>query len=230
MNALLRGESLGKSFRKRRVLNGAYFEAMPNSITGVIGRNGSGKTTLLQILAGWIPPDQGYVEFQGERIASAGDLARLSMFYLPVDQSILSPRFSVAEHCDALEWRYPCRDREEVFELLGLEQRSLTPVAAMSGGERRRCEIALALIRRPLCLILDEPFRGIDPREAERISGVLRSAAQTGMAVVVSGHERTWVLDCADQVVWVRESSTELLGTPAEARSSWRFQQQYLGP
>jgi lipopolysaccharide export system ATP-binding protein len=196
-----------------------------------VGRNGAGKSTLLKISAGWMRADHGTVEFRGERLLRPrpGKLARAGLFYLPVDRSILSPAFTLAQHLDALEKRFGPRDRAPVLERLRIAHLAGAPCAALSGGERRRAELAVALLRQPACLLLDEPFHGIDPRDAETVLAAVADIAATGCAVVVTGHEMAWVLPLADRVYWVHQGTTRPLGTRDEAAAHWEFRRDYLG-
>jgi lipopolysaccharide export system ATP-binding protein len=100
----------------------------------------------------------------------------------------------------------------------------------LSGGERRRAELAAALVRRPTCLVADEPFRGIAPLDAELLTAAYRALAVDGCAVVVTGHEAPTLFDAADRVVWCTDGTTYELGSPEAARRSERFCSEYLGP
>jgi ABC-type multidrug transport system ATPase subunit len=231
MSAILRVDSVGKSFGRRRVLTSAYFDALPGSVTALVGRNGAGKSTLMKIAAGWLRPDHGFVEFRGERHLRprAGVLARAGLLYLPVDRSVLSPPFTLAQHLDALEKRFGPRDRAPVLERLRIAPLASTPCAALSGGERRRAELAFALLRQPACLLLDEPFHGIDPRDAEIVLASVVDAAASGCAVVITGHEMGWMLPLAERIFWVHNGSTRPLGSGADAEAHWEFRRDYLG-
>ena len=99
----------------------------------------------------------------------------------------------------------------------------------LSGGETRRAEIVLACVRRPRCLLADEPFRGISPLDAEAIAAALRNLAARGCAIVISGHEIHALLDLADVVAWCSEGTTVEFPSAAAARADWRFQRDYLG-
>ena len=231
MTAILRLDSIGKSFGGRKVLTSAYFDALPGAVTALVGRNGAGKSTLMRIAAGWMSADHGTVEFRGERHLRprAEKLARAGLFYLPVDRSILSPAFTLSQHLDALEARFGPTDRSVVLERLRIPHLAGTPCSALSGGERRRAELAVALLRHPGCLLLDEPFHGIDPRDAEVVLAAVAETARAGCAVVVTGHEMGWLLPLADRVVWVYQGTTRPLGTREEAAAHWEFRREYLG-
>jgi ABC-type multidrug transport system ATPase subunit len=119
---------------------------------------------------------------------------------------------------------------DDAARLTGIADRLDQRPAALSGGELRRAELAVALVRAPDCLLADEPYRGIAPHDAEVLSAVFRHLAAGGCAVVVSGHEVASLMDVANNVVWCTDGTTCVLGPPAVARADWRFRQGYLGP
>ena len=228
---VLVAECIGKRFGSRAVLTAATLRAERGCVTALVGRNGIGKSTLVKIAAGWIRPDHGTVQFQG-RVYEHAKLHRLAdagLFYLP-DRALLSPGFSVREHLDSVTRRWGRADLPEVIRLTGLaahlEQRS----PALSEGEQRRAELALALLRGPACLLADEPYRGLAPLDRETLTASLRYLAQGGCAVVVTGHEVPTLWDVADRVVWCTDGTTYDLGSPEAAAEDWRFRQGYLAP
>ena len=232
MSVLLRADSIGKSYRGRKVLSSAYVQAETGVVTALVGRNGSGKSTLLGIAAGWLAADSGMVEFRGRRHRRPhpGAMARDGLFFLPVERSILSPALTLAQHLDAVEARFGrCADRSGLLERLGIAALERVRTAALSSGERRRAQLAVALARRAACLLLDEPFRGIDPRDAEVVHAEIRAAPHAGSAVLFTGHEIPQLLTLADSVTWVRDGSTQLLGSPAAASTHFHFRRDYLG-
>ncbi len=231
MSVVLRADSIGKSYGGRRVLASAYFEASAGAVTALVGRNGTGKSTLLKIAAGWMAADYGLVELAGRRYPRPDPAARArdGLFFVPIDRSILSPPFTLAQHLDALEARFGRGGRAAVLERLGIAGLERVRCAAFSGGERRRAELALALLRRPSCLLLDEPFRGIDPRDVEVLQAVVRELAAAGCAVVITGHEVPPILAVADSVVWLRDGTSQMMGSASQATADWRFRRDYLG-
>lgn len=245
MTPLLRADSIGWSIGGRAVLRSAYLEAHAGTVTALVGRNGAGKSTLLRIAAGWMRWDHGLVELRGRRHPrpNPAALARDGLFFVPIDRSILSPRYTLGEHLDALEARFGVAERAAVLHQstirpsaldlrgahrLGIAELESAECGTFSGGERRRAELALALLRRPACLLLDEPFRGIDPKDVEMLRSVVRALAASGCAVVLTGHEMSDLLAVADAVIWLHEGTTRLLGPPAQALEDWRFRRDYL--
>ena len=226
---VLLAECIGKRFGSRAVLTAATLRAQPGCVTVLVGRNGIGKSTLLKIAAGWMRPDHGTIQFRG-RIYQDPKLHRLAeagLFYLP-DRALLSPGFSLREHLDSATRRWGRKDLPGVVRLTGLgthlEQRPPT----LSEGELRRAELALALLRRPACLLADEPYRGLAPYDRETLTACLRHLAQEGCAIVVTGHEIPTLWDVAERVVWCTDGTTYDLGNPAAAAEDWRFRQGYL--
>jgi ABC-type multidrug transport system ATPase subunit len=200
-------------------------------VVGLLGRMGSGKSTLLRICAGVMPSDSGWIEFDGvqyERPAHA-TLASRGLFYLAESRNLVNA-LTVDEHFDLIEKRFGSADRGSVVKLLDIEGLLNAKAETLSGGEARRVEIALAVLRRPLCLLTDEPFRSVDPLMCELLGKAFRHLASTGCAVVVTGHEVNSLRPYLDSVVWVTSGTTYSLGTPVEAWKRAAFQKEYLGP
>lgn len=207
----------------------ARLEARQGAVTLVAGRNGAGKSTLLRIAAGRLVPDYGTIRF-GERLFTRPrlhQLAREGLFFLP-DRDILSPSFTLHKQLNLISHRFGGRVVEEVAEQLGIISLLDRTPGAFSGGERRRAELALALVRAPRCLIADEPLRGIDPRDAGLLLESLRALAANDCAVIISGHEVRELLGASDEVVWVRAGTSYQLGAPEEALENDHFRREYL--
>ena len=213
------------------MLTAASVRVRPGRITALLGRNGCGKTTLLKILIGFQRADHGRVEFAGswtER-PRLDSLAARGLFFIP-DRDLLTRNRTVREHIELLGRRFGKTDAGDAIRATGiggvLDQRPGT----LSGGEQRRSEIALALLREPTCLIADEPFMGIAPNDAEMMSAALRRLANAGCGLLITGHEVETLLDLADDVVWMTAGTTHPLGPPADARHHHSFIRDYLGP
>jgi len=227
---LLCADSVGKSFKGRRVLTSASLRAEPGQVRVLFGRNGSGKSTLMRIAAGLLQPDSGTVHYLGTPLdrARLPALASAGLFYLP-DHDLLSPRFTLRAQLEMFVRRFAQGSVAEAIDLVGLAARLDRYPHQLSGGETRRAELALALVRGPLCLLADEPFRGVAPLDAEVLARVFRELASRGCAVVFTGHEVETLLSVADHVVWCTDGTTYELGPPAAARLHSRFCQLYLG-
>ncbi len=231
MRPLFAADSIGKSFRGTRVLFAASVWAWPGRITLLLGRNGCGKSTLLRIGAGVLAPDHGVVRLGAgawER-PRLDRLARRGLFYLP-DRGLLSRRLTLQQHVAALVWRFKCDDPARALSELDVGSLLDRRVGELSGGERRRAEVALAALRGPICLLADEPLAGIAPTDATTVAGALRRLARSGCAVVVTGHEVPDLLDLADEVVWMTAGTTHGLGGASAAAAHGQFRREYLGP
>lgn len=204
--------------------------ATEGRITALFGRNGCGKSTLLKIGVGLMRADQGAVHFAGRVYLRPRlpELARQGLFYLP-DRNLLSRRLTLRQQIQAAEWHFGAERTSWIIERLELGPRLDHSSRQLSGGERRRAEVALAWIRAPRCLLADEPFAGIDPADRELIGEVLRELAGGGCAVVISGHEVPPLLAIADDVVWMTAGTTHGLGAPEAAVRNDQFQREYLG-
>jgi ABC-type lipopolysaccharide export system ATPase subunit len=133
-----------------------------------------------------------------------------------------------AEHLDAVARRYPEAEVDSAVDVLGLMDLFDRKPGQLSGGERRRMEMGLALARRPKCLVADEPFLGIMPGDGEIIQRALRQLADSGCAIVVTGHEVRDLLDLADEVLCQVAGATHMLGSPDRARQHDQFRREYL--
>lgn len=230
-DAVLRAEGVSMRFGSRRVLTAASLNAVPGRVTALLGRNGSGKSTLLRIAAGVIAADQGTIHFRG-RIHTRPAIHRLScegLFYLP-ERDLLARNLRVEEHLALMARRCNAIARvRNVAEDLSLTECIGRYPHELSGGERRRAELALIEIRAPRCLLADEPFMGVSPVDAELVAARLRRLADRGCAVVATGHEVPTLLGLADDVVWVTAGTTHTLGTSDDAAQHWQFRRGYLG-
>jgi len=227
---LLCADCVGKSYRGRRILSSASLRAVPGELRAVLGRNGAGKSTLLKIAAGWVQPDTGHVRWEGSVLsrASLPELARRGLFYLP-DHDLLSDAFTVRRQLEMLRRRYDGLAPEEAARRTGVEAQLDKRPSALSGGELRRAELAAVLVRQPRCLLADEPYRGIAPKDAEMLTDLFRELATSAVAVVVTGHEVPTLLAAAHHVTWCVSGTTYELGAPERATGDDRFRREYLG-
>jgi ABC-type multidrug transport system ATPase subunit len=223
-------DSIARSYGRNRVLTAASLRAVPCEVRALFGRNGAGKSTLLQIACGWAKPDSGTIRLAGavHAAASLPRLARLGVFYWP-DADLLSSRFTVRQQLELLRRTFaglPVGQAAEMTRITELlDERPVT----LSGGERRRAELAAVLVRRPACLLADEPYRGIDPRDVDLMTDHLRALAAAGAAIVATGHEAPTLLAAADHVTWCTNGTTHELGPPAVAITNDQFRREYLG-
>jgi len=135
----------------------------------------------------------------------------------------------VHQHFEMIETRFGGASRAEVVALLHVENLMDRMPDTLSGGEQRRVEVALALVRNPLCLLADEPYMGVEPKDSDLLGAAFRALASRGCAVVITGHEARTLMDLADSVCWMTSGTTHSLGAPALARKHFQFQREYLG-
>jgi len=231
VTAILVAECIAKSFGERRVLTSATLRAVSGELRVMFGRNGIGKSTLLKIAAGWLSADSGSIHFAARAYltVSLPQLAAQGLFFLP-DHDLLSTAFTVRRQLEMMRSQFAGADLVEAAEEVGIRQHLDKRPSALSGGERRRAELAAVLVRRPRCLLADEPYRGIAPKDAEFLTSIFRSMAKSGMAVVVTRHEVSTLFDAADHVSWCTSGTSYDLGPPALAAQHREFQRDYLGP
>lgn len=229
---LLMASGVGKSFWRNTVLRNAGLRVDEGAVTALMGRDGTGKTTLLRIAAGVLRPDCGTVAFRGRPHPRArlSRLAREGLFYVP-DRGLFTGSRPLRWFLASAARRYADRDGpswRDAARQHGVDGALDTGARHLSGGERRRAALALAELRRPVCLLADEPFRGIAPSDTEEVTRTLADLRERGCGVVVTGHEVPEILDLADRVIWLTRGTTHGLGTPEEARDHPHFVREYL--
>lgn len=231
MSYVLRAEGIGRSFGGEEVLKAASLWATPGRITTLMGRNGAGKTTLLRIAAGWLRPHYGVVHFAGRswEHPRLWRLAREGLFFVPQEQ-LLTRDLTAGEHLRIVAARFGAAHVEWAVESTRIRGLLEQPLWQLSGGERMRVSLALGMVRRPLCLIIDEPLARVAPMDKEVLSAALRALAGTGTAVVTSGHDARPLLALSDEILWTVAGTTHHLGSPAEAVRHPQFVREYLGP
>lgn len=231
MSLVLNVDCVGKRYGTRSVLSSASLRACTGQITALLGRNGAGKSTLLKISAGWIRADHGRVSFLGEPIErpTLHRLARLGLCYLPSETGLFSSTFPLGRQLEVIARRRSPYMLTEVVDTLELGRVLAQAPRSLSGGEQRRASIAVAWLMKPKCLLADEPLRGIDPLDQERLIAVFRRMAEAGAALVITGHQADMLLDAVDEVVWTTDGTTHQLGSPPAARENWQFRREFLG-
>jgi len=231
MTVVLRADCIGKAFGGTPVLNAATLRAIAGTVTYLVGRNGCGKSTLLGVAAGVLAPNSGVVSFRDRFVRRPRwhQMAREGFAYLP-DRELLSPGRTVRYHLETIRRQFSLPGYEAAVEQRGLGLLLDRACGTLSEGERRRAEVATVLVRRPVCLLADEPYRNLDPADRAIIAAAIRQLANEGCAVVVTGHEVEDLLLSVDAVIWCTDRTTYELGTPREALAHWRFVSTYIGP
>ncbi len=229
-------DSVVKSFKKRPVVRGVSLSLERGEAVGLLGPNGAGKTTVFYMITGLIPADEGRILIDGEDITRLPMYrrARLGIGYLPQEASIFRG-LTVEQNIRAvLELVEPDKTiREEHLEAL-LEEFKITrvrksPSIALSGGERRRVEIARSLASRPSFMLLDEPFAGIDPIAIGDIRDLVRQLTNRGIGVLITDHNVRETLDLVDRAYIIHDGQLLTEGTPEEIVANEDVRRVYLG-
>ena len=227
---------LGKSYRGRCVVKGVSLAVQAGEIIGLLGPNGAGKTTVFDVMVGLTMPDRGDVLLGGELITHLPmyQRARRGIGYLPQESSIFR-RMTVEQNMIAiLELMDLNKDqREERMETaikdLGLDHVRRNKAFTLSGGERRRVEIARALVARPHFLMLDEPFAGIDPIAVSDIQTIIRGLRGRGIGILITDHNVQQTLSITDRAYIINNGEILEEGTPEHLVNSRRAREVYLG-
>jgi lipopolysaccharide export system ATP-binding protein len=233
---LLSTDGVAKTFGKRQVVKGVSLSVAKGEAVGLLGPNGAGKTTVFYMITGLIKPDQGKVIIEGRDVTRLPmyQRARLGVGYLPQEASIFRG-LTVEQNIRAvLEVTEPNRkERERQLDELLHEFRIASlrkaPSIALSGGERRRLEIARALASRPSYILLDEPFAGIDPIAINDIRALVRHLKQRGIGVLITDHNVRETLELIDRAYIIYDGKVLTEGTPAEIVANEEVRRVYLG-
>jgi lipopolysaccharide export system ATP-binding protein len=235
----LLGTGLVKSYHQRRVVDGVDIEVSPGEIVGLLGPNGAGKTTTFYMVVGLVRPDQGRIELQGQDITQLPmfERARSGLSYLPQEPSVFRKMtvyqniFSVLEILPEFRGnRIKQRLRTDaLIEELNLSQVVHSKAFSLSGGERRRVEIARALACSPKFMLLDEPFAGIDPIVVGDLQNLVRSMQKKGIGILITDHNVRETLGICDRSYILSEGHVIETGTPEEIASSAAARKYYLG-
>ena len=229
-------DNIGKSFRGRPVVKGVSLRLARGEVAGLLGPNGAGKTTCFYMITGLVPADYGAIYLDGENITAQPmyQRARMGVGYLPQETSIFRG-MTVGENVMAVvELRQKDRKkaRETVTELLEelhIEHLRNAPAISLSGGERRRVEIARALASEPSFMLLDEPFAGIDPLAIADIREVISYLKQRGIGILITDHNVRETLDIIDRASIIHAGEVLFEGGPDEILADPEVRRVYLG-
>ena len=235
-NPGLIAKNLGKRFHKRPVIRDVSLQVRQGEAVGLLGPNGAGKTTCFYIITGLLAADAGSISLDGHDITELPMYrrARLGVGYLPQEASIfrgLSVEQNIRSVLEVIE---PQRDRRETMldDLLAefsISHLRRTPALALSGGERRRVEIARALASQPHFMLLDEPLAGIDPIAVSDIRDLVKHLKNRGIGVLITDHNVRETLDIVDRAYILHEGSVLMSGDPSEIVSHSDVRRVYLG-
>ncbi len=229
-------DNIGKSFRGRAVVKGVSLRLCRGEVAGLLGPNGAGKTTTFYMITGLIPADYGAIYLDGENITAQPmyQRARMGVGYLPQETSIFRG-MSVWENVMAvveLRQRDQKKARQTVTQLLEelhIEHLRNAPAVSLSGGERRRVEIARALASDPSFMLLDEPFAGIDPLAIADIRQVITYLKQRGIGILITDHNVRETLDIIDRASIIHAGEVLFEGSPDEIVDDPEVRRVYLG-
>jgi lipopolysaccharide export system ATP-binding protein len=236
MANLLEATGLKKVYRRRAVVNGVSFTVGDGEIVGLLGPNGAGKTTSFRMTVGLIAPTDGEVRFRDGDVTDLPMFrrARLGMGYLPQESSVFR-RMSVKDNVLAiLETMGFSRSQrrarlDAILDQLHISQLRDRIAETLSGGERRRLEVARALAREPRLLLLDEPFAGVDPIAVQDIQGILRDLRDRGIGVLLTDHNVRETLQITDRSYILVNGQILRHGRPAELVDDTEVRKTYLG-
>lgn len=239
-------QALSYQLKGRTILNAVSFQVFPGEILGVLGPNGAGKTTAFELLAGLLKPSSGQVLWEGEVWTALPFYARArrGLGYLPQEPSVL-PELTVVQNLQLAiaserQWRSGRLDREApsesdearlsgALEQFGLTSHRQAMAQRLSGGERRRLELARAWLLNARLLLLDEPFTGLDPRAIDTLLALISQQTQAGVAVVLTDHRVRECLSMCDRALLLFEGRKALEGTPEALRQMPEAARLYLG-
>ena len=232
----LQAVELSKSYRGRKVVDDVELEIGQGEVVGLLGPNGAGKTTTFYIIVGLARPDSGRVLLNGDEITDLPMYlrARSGISYLPQEPSVFRQLTSEENLLAVLETLplTPEQQRDRLEELLvqmGLETVRQNKAYTLSGGERRRLEIARSLTLQPSFILLDEPFSGIDPLTVKDLQEIIRDLSRSGIGVLITDHNVRETLSVTDRAYILRNGRIFRKGRPAELSEDAEVRRVYLG-
>ncbi len=237
MEPLIRTEDLVKAYRGKTVVQGVNVNVNAGEIVGLLGPNGAGKTTTFYMVVGLVTPTRGKIFFKGKDISRKAmfERARMGMGYLAQEPSIFR-KLTVAENIMAiLETRkLSARQRKqrlgELMDDLGISALANQMAFTLSGGERRRLEIARALVTDPAMILLDEPFSGVDPLAVYDVQEIIKTLKQRGLGILITDHSVRETLSIVDRAYLICEGRVLREGTSEFLIQDDVSRELYLGP
>lgn len=234
--SVLRAEALRKVYKKRVVVQGSTLSVQQGECVGLLGPNGAGKTTTFYMITGMIPPESGRVFLDDKEITTMAMYrrARRGLAYLPQEPSIFR-RMSVEDNImsilqlQTLTSQQRSQRLEQLLEDFRIGHIRKSKGYMLSGGERRRCEIARAIATSPKFILLDEPFAGIDPIAVEDIMQIVRDLKHKGIGVLITDHNVHETLSITDRAYILIDGAIYVSGTASEVASNSEVRKRYLG-
>jgi lipopolysaccharide export system ATP-binding protein len=229
-------DKVGKSFRRRPVVKNVSLRLSRGEVAGLLGPNGAGKTTCFYMITGLISPDYGSIFLDGEDVTGQPmyQRARLGVGYLPQEASIFRGMTVEQNVMAVVELREKNRGKRQeivtrLLDELRIEHLRKSPAISLSGGERRRCEIARALASEPSFMLLDEPFAGIDPLAITDIREVIRYLKARGIGILITDHNVRETLGICDRASIIHSGEVLFEGAPDEVLHDPEVRRVYLG-
>ncbi|MDD5011923.1 MAG: LPS export ABC transporter ATP-binding protein [Phycisphaerae bacterium] len=233
---LLETHGLVKKYSGRTVVNQVSITVEQRSIVGLLGRNGAGKTTTFRMVMGMIIPNDGAVVFEGADVTSLPmyKRARMGMGYLSQEPSVfqrLSVRDNLLAILETMSITAAERKRraDELIQRFALEEVVESQARFLSGGERRKLEIARAMITNPSLILLDEPFSGVDPIAVEELQHEIRRLVASGVSILITDHNVERTLEVSDKAYIIDHGKVIAEGSPAEIVKNELVRKSYLG-
>jgi lipopolysaccharide export system ATP-binding protein len=230
-------DEIGKTYRGRRVVNGVSLRVEQGEVVGLLGPNGAGKTTTFYAIVGLVPPDTGRVLLDQDDITDVPMYLRARQYgisYLPQEASVFR-KLTVEENILAvleaqpISWHERREKMEKLIDQLGLEHIRQNRGYALSGGERRRVEIARALCINPTFILLDEPFSGIDPIAVLDLQKIISDMKAAGIGILITDHNVRETLTVTDRAYIINEGRIFFQGTPEQLGGNPEVRRVYLG-
>lgn len=229
-------KNITKSIKKTQILYGISLDIKSGEIVGLLGPNGAGKTTTFYTICGLIPPNSGEVLFNGEDITGKPlhQRALMGVGYLPQESSIfkdltVEENLMLAAEVSIENKKDRHKRVEELLQIFNIEPIRQRKGVSLSGGERRRTEIARALVSSPKFLLLDEPFAGVDPIAVKDIQGIIHQLTTIGIGVLITDHNVRETLEICDRAYVIKSGSVLASGTSEQIKQDAVVREHYLG-
>ena len=236
MSHTLEIKNITKSIKKTQILYGISMDIKTGEIVGLLGPNGAGKATTFYTICGLIPPTSGSISFDNNDITSLPlhKRALMGIGYLPQESSIfkdltVEENLMLAAEISIEDDKQRYKKVEELLEIFNIEPIRQRKGISLSGGERRRTEIARALVSSPKFLLLDEPFAGVDPIAVKDIQGIIHQLTTIGIGVLITDHNVRETLQICDRAYVIKSGSVLASGTSDEIKNDTVVREHYLG-
>lgn len=234
--SVLKAVSVAKAYSGRRVVDGVSLAVQGGEVVGLLGPNGAGKTTTFHMMVGLVQPDEGQVLLNEDDLTDAPiyQRARAGISYLPQESSVFR-RLTVEQNLLAILQTLELSGADQkaragaLMKMLGVSHLATHKALTLSGGERRRVEIARALVLSPFFLLLDEPFTGIDPIAVAEIQKIVRNLVTSGIGILITDHNVRETLGICDRAYIVNQGTILEEGTPQFIAASPKARKFYLG-